>query len=222
MALHEAAALLSFAAVLPKPLTRRARRDEVAVVVPGLQHLPQLAVLVQFLHVFGVDLQTRRGAAGQVAERFVRRTANQRFVVAVQLRVGLLQQQNPQLVVVRPGEHGACLGETGEVVVDGDLPPLAVLAQSQAVEALIVVLLRDEQTLDQLGHLREAGGAAQEPAVGQLPLLDVRRLDHLLEHLGLEQTQFGVRDHEVAWPSPMDHAVEGLSVARIEHGSVFG
>lgn len=138
----------------------------------------------------------------------------------MQFRIRFLQQKHPQLIVVPARKYRRGQREAREVIVEHDFAPLSVLAHFDHVDALVVVGLSDEESFHQIGHFREGGAGAEEPAVAQFALEDVCRLDHLLEDLGLAETFALVGEHKVAGSAPVDHSVEGLALFGVENGGV--
>ena len=169
-----------------------------------------------FLHLLlrGLFLEVvgKCGAAREVDQAFCHVASLDQVVVAVQLCVGLFQCGDPDLVVFVAREHGQAHWVAGEVVVDGDAHPLAVLAEFDAVDAGPVDVFGDEEALDQAWALHQTGHRTQEPGVPELALVDVGGLDIVAEDGGVLEALCVVHTQVLRGPAPVQQLVEGVLV----------
>eukprot|EP00754_Rhynchopus_humris_P016376 Rhum_TRINITY_DN14511_c27_g1::Rhum_TRINITY_DN14511_c27_g1_i1::g.93882::m.93882 len=159
--------VLRAARVVRRVLPGRAQHLDVVLRVVVQQVLEQ-----RRLHVLGVEHPVR--TPRQVRQRLPAGPGADRAVRAVQLRVRLLQQRHPQLVgllaVLREAWTAAA---RGEVRVEREGAPPAVLADGAAVDAQLVVLGLVEDAVHQGLELGQAREGREEVAVAEAALVDV-------------------------------------------------
>eukprot|EP00968_Pinguiococcus_pyrenoidosus_P025899 scaffold7033_cov257-Pinguiococcus_pyrenoidosus.AAC.34 len=153
VAMDEAGAVLlgTLASLRVDVFARRRRRHDVAPLIPLQEALPQPGATLRVLKRFFVQPDGLVGRARQIQHRLVCIAHSNGRVGAVQLGVGLLQQQHPELVPVGLAVGRPTARIAREVVVHHDALPLSVLAEPHFVDAVATQAprFRQEQPRDQ-------------------------------------------------------------------------
>mmetsp|Transcript_30068 Transcript_30068/g.87583 ORF Transcript_30068/g.87583 Transcript_30068/m.87583 type:complete len:379 (-) Transcript_30068:1358-2494(-) len=148
------------------------------------------------------------------------------IVGPVEFRVGLLEEEDPELFPYPRREHRTTACMAREVIVHGDLAPGAILEELHPVNALWRELRCEKEAPDHVGLLRHRGKGAHEPAVPESALFDVSWLDE-----GLHVRRRGPRRHlehfgvllvEVRSPFPHHSPRRVVRVHRSRHGLLHG
>jgi hypothetical protein len=125
------------------------RASEEPLLGPQLDLLPEESVLYLILHGLVAERNGLRCARGQVPKCIRHGSVTQGLITAMQLGVGLFNQQNPYLLrVLGAGvERSVCL-VTGYSVIDHHVPPLPLLKEAESVDALKAVLSVGENDVE--------------------------------------------------------------------------
>ena len=139
----------------PDFFTLRRGRHEVAVPQILLKLKEEPARLNICLCLIRIKLDRLNRAADKVLQHFAGLAALKSEVVEVDFGVRLLQEEHPEVARRRSAEerHTATLRRAWEVVIERHFLPGAILADLYLVNAVTLVLLRDEELLEQVGPL---------------------------------------------------------------------
>jgi len=148
--------------------------------------LPERLRLDLFSDLGGPEVELLGGAAGEVDERLAHAPAVDGLVVPVELRVGLLDERDPELVGVCTVtvEGRLRLGVVRDARVHDHVLPAPVLEELEHGETKLETVVND-QVLQEVPVGREDQEGAQEPAVSKDSLLDVARGYTVLDEHGL-------------------------------------
>ena len=124
--------------------TSRGRHDPVAL-VSDLDTIPER---------FIASLDDLGRGTSQVTQDVLSKTSLDTLVTAMKFGPGFFEQDHPELISVGLGE-GRLISEARDKIIDNDLFPLTILADFQAIDAQIVLLIVEEELRDASGYLRE-------------------------------------------------------------------
>ena len=160
--------------VLSLPVTRRHHCE--VTFVSRLEHVKEFFCVLDL-----IMLVRLRGHAHDVRGCEARQATLRPRIGAMELGPGLFEETNPELTVSARRERWLTIGSAWQVLIDEDRRFLSVQEESNHVDARLVDLLGDKHGLDSLWELGERAQRGQKVAVAQLALVDVVRLDAVLE-----------------------------------------
>ena len=99
-----------------------------------------------------------------------------------------------------------------EVIINRHVLPYSILTESNPIDTILLISLRNKQPLDEVRHFSQAGECRHEPAVSELSLLDVAWLNILLKDFG-RRVAFAAQ--EFTGPLPDDRVFERVRLVRV-------
>ena len=184
VAWHETAFLGRTASLRPHVFSGCRRWHKTVLFVEIKNHFEKLAVFDQLGALRILEVKHFSGTSSQIHHAFGSVAASERVVVAVEFGIGFLEKKNPHFVAVSLRKDRASVGHAGEIIVHRYDLPNTILAELDAVNAVVLVLGRQEKPLDQVGVLSQTCKRRHEPAVAELSLLDITGLDFFQKHFG--------------------------------------
>ena len=112
-------------------------------------------------------------STSQVTKDILSKTSLDTLVTAMEFGPCFFEQDHPELITVGFGE-GRLISEARDIIIDNDLLPFTILADLQAIDAQIILLIVEEELGDTSGHLREHREDGQEVTITKVTLLDIR------------------------------------------------
>lgn len=155
------------------------------------------------LHKIITKIVSGGRATGKIHQYLTHEATLEQVVGTMYLRIGLLKEHHPQLIVVASCENGLTAWLAGEQVVNSHLLPMAILAQAEAIEAIVAVLLRHEKALYQRWPLGQDGERGEEVTIVEhtvlAAVLHIRWLDRIVEYVDIVVKESALRDALELW-----------------------